>query len=228
MRNAIAVFSQSQMHCLGLATFLARVGNRDGVVVLDDPIVSIDDDFSVHFFTAVLQELCERNIQVIMLTHNQKSWREIQNRYDGGRSEAFQLHLDDPAIGTSIIKSGDALAAMLKACDPFTKSNLLAPRKECCQKIRDCAERLCKELLVSKRREQGDPTAMLADYSGADGNLGGLIPKVTPYLDADEPGKLNSIRDHTNPGNHDDDVPAKNMLGVFLGDLKRLRKKYIE
>lgn len=82
LRNAIAVFSQSQMHCLGLATFFARRGEAGGFILLDDPIMAIDDDYSVHFFTCVLRELEQRGVQVIILTYSQKTWTEIQNRYD--------------------------------------------------------------------------------------------------------------------------------------------------
>lgn len=227
LRNAIAVFSQSQMHCLGLATFFARTCKGGGFIVLDDPIITIDDDYSVHFFTAVLQELNERGVQVIMLTYDQKTWREIQNRYDNGRSEAFQLNLNNPTDGTIILKSGDTLSTMLKTCDPFTNSSLLEPRKECCQKIRDCAERLCKELIVKYRHKEGDNTAMLSDYTGNQGTLGHLIPLVVPYLASDEPGKLHAIRANTSPGNHDDDVPPKASLKTYLGDLKLLKKKYL-
>jgi hypothetical protein len=225
--NAIAVFSQSQMHCLGLATFFARTGVGGGFLLLDDPIITFDDDYSVHFFTAVLRELEQRNVQVIMLTYNRKTWTEIQSRYDDGRSEAFQLLLNNPTEGTTILKSSDTLTAMLKACEPFTTSSLLEHRKDCCQKVRDCAERWCKELLVKNRHKQGDDTAMLSDYTGSGGTLGSLIPLVTPYLASDEPGKLKAIRDNTNPGNHDDDVPPKTSLKVYLGDLKALKTNYL-
>jgi hypothetical protein len=227
LRNAIAVFSQSQMHCLGLATFFARTGAGGGFLLLDDPIIAIDDDYSIHFVTAVLQELEKRGVQVILLTFNRKTWTEIQNRYDDGRSEAFQLSLDDPTEGTTILKSSDTLAAMLKACEPATTSSLLEHRKDGCQRIRDCAERWCKGLLVQERKIQGDSGAMISDYTGPDGTLGKLIPLVIPYLDKDEPGKLTSIRNNTNPGNHDDDVPSKESLRVYLGDLKALRQKYL-
>ena len=214
------------MHCLGLATFFARTCTGGGFIILDDPIIAIDDDYSVHFFTAVLKELEQRRVQVIMLTYNQKTWTEIQNRYDNGRSEAFQLHLNNPTDGTIILKSSDTLIAMLKACEPFTTSSLLEHRKDCCQRIRDCAERWCKELLVINRHQQGDDTAMLSDYTGTSGNLGSLIPLVTPYLASDEPGKLKAIRDNTNPGNHDGDVPPKTSLKAYLGNLKALKRKY--
>lgn len=228
IRDAIAVFSQSQLHCLGLATFLARTGGGGGFVVLDDPIISIDDDYSVHFINAVLEALQDRGVQVILLTYEQKTWRAIQERYDNGRCEAFQLSLDDPGLGTIIEKSSDALSAKMKAAEPLTRSNNLATRKDCCQRVRDCGEQFCKQLLVKKRREQGESEALVIDYSGSRGNLDYLINEATPYLgSSDEPGKLNMLRQLINTGNHDDDVPPKETLAVCLGDLTKMKRKYL-
>ena len=37
-------------HCLGLALFLARAQHEgSGFIVLDDPVLSSDDDYRVHF-----------------------------------------------------------------------------------------------------------------------------------------------------------------------------------
>ena len=228
VRDAIAVFSQSQIHCLGLATFFARVAAGGGFLVLDDPIISIDDDYSAHFINSVLEELQVRGVQVIMLTYEQKTWRAVQERFDGGRSEAFQLNRDNPLEGTQILKSSDALALMLKAAEPFTRSNDLSIRKDGAQRVRDCGERFCKELLVKKRRESGDSNALITDYSGARGVLDRLIVDTIPYLTGpDEPGKLKLLKSLTNSGNHDDDVPAKTTLSVCRGDLVALAKKYL-
>lgn len=228
IRDAIAVFSQSQLHCLGLATFLARSAISGGFIVLDDPIISIDDDYSVHFINAVLDELRTRGVQVILLTYEQKTWRAIQGRYGDGQCEAFQLNLDDPRVGTVVRKSSDALSVKLKAAEPFTRSNDLSTRKEGSQRIRDCGERLCKDLLVKKRREGGDSAALTTDYSGTSGTLGYLVGEVTPHLESpDEPGKLRLLEQRTNPGNHDDDVPPKTTLAVCLGDLTAMKRKYL-
>ncbi len=228
IRDAVAVFSQSQLHCLGLATFFARAAAGDGFVILDDPIISIDDDYSAHFINSALAELAARDVQVIMLTYEQKTWRAIQARYGEGQAEAFQLNLDEPAKGTLLVKSSDRLAMMLKAAKPFTQSSVLSVRKDGCQRIRDCGERFCKELLVTKRREQGDSAALVTDYSDRRGSLDSLIDETVPYLDgSDEPGKLRMLGPLVNPGNHDDDVPSKTMLAVCLGNLKKLRQKYL-
>lgn len=228
IRDAIAVFSQSQIHCLGLATFFARVAGGGGFLVLDDPIIAMDDDYSAHFINSVLEDLRKRDVQVIMLTYDQRTFRATQARYGDSQCEAFNLNLDDPSTGTVIVKTSDALSMMLKAADPFTRSSVLATRKEGCQRIRDACERFCKELVVGRRQDAGDATALITDYTGPQGTLDHLIPEVIPYLEgSDEPGKLRLLQQQTNPGNHDDDVPSKTALRVDLGNLRTLKQKYL-
>lgn len=48
VRDVIAVFSHSQLHCLGLALFLARAQHEGlGFIILDDPVLSSDEDYRV-------------------------------------------------------------------------------------------------------------------------------------------------------------------------------------
>ena len=55
VRDVIAVFSQSQLHCLGLALFIARALHEGaGFMVLDDPILASDEDYRAYFKAAVL------------------------------------------------------------------------------------------------------------------------------------------------------------------------------
>ena len=115
---------------------------------------------------------------------------------------------------------------MLKAAEPFTTSSQLLHRRDGAGKIRMAAERFCKELLVSERRTSGDTNALITEYDNV--QLNALITQVTPYLKRqDEAGKLGSIRQSTNPGNHDDDVPSKETLKVCLGNLRRFKRDYL-
>jgi hypothetical protein len=71
VREAIAVFSYSQIHCLGLAAFLARAMREGtGFIVLDDPILSSDDDHRVHFLHNGIQTLLNAGFQIILLTQD--------------------------------------------------------------------------------------------------------------------------------------------------------------
>jgi len=83
LRDVIAVFSQSQLHCLGLALFLARSTQEGtGFIVLDDPILSSDEDYRAHFNAAVIEELCRLGIQVLILTQDQGTVRDLCERYE--------------------------------------------------------------------------------------------------------------------------------------------------
>jgi len=65
----------------------------------------------------------------------------------------------------------------------------------------------------------------LTTYDGVE--LGQLIINVTVYLtDPSHVGKLNTIRQETNPGNHDHKTPTSTALKCAIGDLRRLKKDY--
>lgn len=114
----------------------------------------------------------------------------------------------------------------MNAVKPFIRSNTAELRKRAGERLRDIAERFCKELAVRSRFAAGDTLAGITDYDGQ--NLGQLIPVVHPYLtDASHPGKLNAIRDGLNPANHDGGIPDRGMLTVCFGDLQRFAKDYL-
>jgi len=139
--------------------------------------------------------------------------------------DTFQLSKE--ISGTVALKSSDGLAVMLSRAEPFVSSENPEFRKMAAERLRDAGERFCKELLVKKRREAGDPAALITDYDGK--TLGQLIPEVNPALvmDSSHPGKLKTLEKHLNPGKHDDTPPSKGELQVALGDLKRFKKDYL-
>jgi wobble nucleotide-excising tRNase len=68
----------SQLHCLGLSLFLARaVKEGVGFIVLDDPILSSDEDYRAYFNAPVVEELLALGVQVLLLTQDQRTWKEI-------------------------------------------------------------------------------------------------------------------------------------------------------
>jgi hypothetical protein len=82
IRDVIAIFSQSQLHCLGLALFLARA-IREGAtfLVLDEPVLSSDEDHRAFFNTAVVERLLHLGIQIVILTQEEKAWKDLEHRY---------------------------------------------------------------------------------------------------------------------------------------------------
>jgi len=226
IRDAIAVFSHSQLHCLGIAAFVARViRDKIGFMVLDDPIISSDEDHRPHFIRTVIEDLLAKAVQVIVITQDHKTWVDMNELYGHKNVDTFQLSKE--ISGTVALKSSDGLAVMLSRAEPFVSSESPEFRKMAAERLRDAGERFCKELLVKKRREAGDPAAFITDYDGK--TLGQLIPEVNPALvmDSSHPGKIKTLEKHLNPGKHDDTPPSKGELQVALGDLKRFKKDYL-
>ena len=84
-----------------------------GFMVLDDPILASDEDYRAFFKTAVLEELIGGGLQVIVLTQDQKTWKDLEHRYLHANIDMFQMALTDPAYGTAVTNTGDDLMAML-------------------------------------------------------------------------------------------------------------------
>jgi AAA domain len=228
VRDVIAVFSQSQLHCLGLALFIARsLHEGAGFVILDDPILSSDEDYRAHFKAAVLEALIAAGVQVVILTQDQKSWKDLEHRYLHANIDMFQMALVDPAEGTTVTNTGDDLAAMIARAAVLARGGHADLRKQAGELLRNAAERFCKEMLVRDRWAKGDRQAAISDYDGK--NLGQLSPQVEPLLAADpsHPGKLRSVGNELNPAKHDDGIPDQGTLNVALGDLRYLKKQYL-
>ena len=228
VRDVIAVFSQSQLHCLGLALFIARALHEGaGFMVLDDPILASDEDYRAYFNTAVLEKLIDAGVQVIVLTQDQKTWKDLEQRYLHANIDMFQMALTDPADGTAVTNTGDDLVTMLVRAEVLARGGHAELLKRAGEHLRNTAERFCKEMLVRDRWTKGDKGAALSDYDGK--NLGQLGPKVELLLTADpsHPGKLRTMGSQLNPAKHDDDTPNRGTIAVTLGDLKFFKKQYL-
>ncbi len=232
IRDVIAVFSDSQLHCLGLAIFLARAEHYGSTfIVLDDPVLTSDEDYKTHFRTRVIGHLQELGIQTIVLTQHQETRREIAIVNDHHGVDQFEIGIPDPSKGSVVNKTSDEFSAMLARAEAFTNSEDILIRRTLGKMLRDAAERFCKMLLVKKRQESGDAAAAISDYNrGVLGGSSGLVQKVTPYLTAhpSDPGKLQAMRNDLNPPAHDSDtVPTRQSLREALGNLKKFRKEYL-
>ena len=228
LRDVIAVFSYSQLHCLGLALFLARsLKEGTGFIVLDDPILSSDEDYRAFFNAMVLDELLKLGMQVIVLTQDQRSWKDLGERYLHQNITLFQVVLQSPADGSTVVNTADDLEAKLVRAETLIRGGHPSLHKQGGEAIRDATERFCKEMLVRDCRAKGDAAVSLSYYDNK--NLGYLSPLVEPLMvgDPSHPGKLRTIRSAVNPAKHDDAVPASGTLKVALGDLRFLKKTYL-
>jgi hypothetical protein len=228
VRDVIAVFSQSQLHCLGLSLFLARAEqDGNGFIVLDDPVLSSDEDYRVHFNATVIEALLDLPLQVIVITQDHRTWTELDTRYRHRGISRAQLLLDDPRTGTEIENTSEALLAMLTRATSLARGGHPDARKSCGLHLRDAGERFCKEVLVKEDKAKGNGKAGLADYDGK--VLEWLCPRVEPLLDGDpsHPGKLEAFRNAVNDACHDNQPPSSAAMKQACGELKYLVKQYL-
>ncbi|MCW5716905.1 MAG: AAA family ATPase [Bauldia sp.] len=228
LRDVIAIFSQSQLHCLGLALFLARAEHEGaGFIVLDDPVLSSDEDYRVHFNTTVLSELLSLSIQVVVLTQDHDTWEELETRYRHVGISTAQLFIEAPADGTIIENTSDALLAKINRAKSLARGGHPDLRKECGIQLRDAGERFCKEMLVSDRRQNGDMAASLTDYD--DRTMEWLFPKMEHLLDRDpsHPGKFTVFKKTVNDACHDNAPPSSAAMVQAHGEIRFLVKEYL-
>lgn len=227
-RDAVAVFSQSQLHCLGLAIFLARASTEKvGFIVLDDPVLTSDEDYRPNFASGVIEGLLAEGIQVIIATQDYSTAKDIGTRWSFRGSARFNIVRNDPLLGSEIRNEDDDLAALIAKAVPFCNTDDPELRKQGGAKVRECIERFGKLLLVKDRQGKGETLASITDYDGQ--NFGNYSAKVMALLtkDPSHPGKLQAAHNYATPGPHDDAPPPKAQLKVAIGDLKRLKADYL-
>lgn len=227
MRDVIAVFSQSQLHCLGLALFLARAQSEGvGFIILDDPVLSSDEDYRVHFNSTVVEALLELPIQVIVLTQDNRNWRELEIRYRYKGIATAQLYIEAPGHGTTIENTSDELLAKINRATALARGGHPDSRKECGVQLRDAGERFCKEMLIVDQRAKGNKSAQLSDYDGK--TLEWLAPRVEPLLakDGSHAGKFEVFRNTVNDACHDNAPPGTAVMVQACGEIRYLMKEY--
>lgn len=228
VRDVIAIFSQSQLHCLGLALFLARAEHEgQGFIILDDPVLSSDEDYRVHFNATVLSELIKIPVQVIVLTQDHATWEDIETRYRHLGISTAQLIVESPAEGTIIENTSDALAAKINRAKSLARGGHPDSRKAAGVHLRDAGELFCKEMLVKDRHAKGEVAASLTDYDGK--TLEWLLPRVEPLLDRDpsHPGKLQAFKSTVNDACHDNTPPGNAAMTHACGEINSLQREYL-
>ena len=229
VRDVIAIFSQSQLHCLGLALFLARAQHeKAGFIVLDDPVLSSDNDYRVHFNSTVLEEILKLPIQVIVLTQDYTAWKDIEILHRHVGISTAQMYIDSPQAGAVIENTSDNLTAKVNRANSLARGGHPDVRKESGIQLRDAGELFCKEMLVIDRHSKGEQAAALSDYDGK--ILEWLCPRVQPLLDQDpsHPGKLEAFRNTVNSACHDNTPPGTAEMTQACGVIRYLVKKYLD
>jgi len=226
VRDALGVFSDSQLNALGLAAFLARTKLQESpLVVLDDPLQAGDSDHRATFVVYVLQELLDLGVQVIVLSFDDMLRKLLHNRYEALPIDGFVVTLENPSDGSVVAKISDTADALLQQASVHLVSDHPAVRRAGSQAVRVAGERVAKEILVKERSARGE-ICSLEDYEGE--TLGPLIIALAPYLtDRADLGKWKTVNTLTSPAHHDSAQPTRTDLKVALGDLRKFYKTYI-
>jgi hypothetical protein len=114
-REALGVYSDSQLNALGLSIFLARtelLGTH--VLVLDDPIPGSDPEHRLTFVQNTLGELLHAGVQVVVTTFDGKlaDWAFASH---GSSSEGISYRLDliDVIAGPEPSMTADAFSQLM-------------------------------------------------------------------------------------------------------------------
>ncbi len=224
-RDAIGIFSDSQLNCFGLSTFIARtLQENSGIIIFDDPIQSLDREHADLFTTKAIEKIInDYDHQLILFTHDYEFWNDLKTFYISKNPKMYHIRMSqDIYEGSMITDVEDSLQVALSILDMIIRIDDDEIFEISTNKIRSAAEIFCKELICKNTME------MPSKYDGK--TLGDLIPKVESFLtkDPSHPGKLRYIERRTNTGSHDcvKYAPRENALKVMFGDLKKLKKDY--
>lgn len=228
-RDALGVFSDSQLNALGLSTFLARTELvKSPFVFLDDPIPGSDGDHRLTFCQNTLANLLSSGMQVIVTTYDPKLAEHAQTINESWEPITYDLTLLNIVEGTEPAQTSDLFSNYMLQGEDGINAPTSAGRRGASTAYRSAAERLAKQVVATNRTASGTVTSV-ADIEREAKELGKLIPLVVPYtLSPDEKGKWQVIPKVLNPGNHDDGAPSTIDLKQIRGNLRQIAKAHSE
>lgn len=122
--DALRVFSESQINILGIAAFATRsklLGHR--LLILDDPVQSMDEDHFKTFCSQLLPELLGEDNQIIILTHNETFARELSFCWDDSEIDYFvTMKIDHTRKQGCTVEEGNRrVSERLKRADKYAE-----------------------------------------------------------------------------------------------------------
>lgn len=227
-RDAVAVFSDSQLNCLGLSMFLARCElDNFGLIIFDDPIQSLDKDHEYLFISEVVEKLLGLGIQVMVFTHSRSFWSDLQARHAARLPKGFKVVQETtPTISTNIHAMDSEIADLLKRIDSIVRNPDADVALSAANQIRSAAELFCK-LMICKNESSDDNPLAPSVFDGK--MLPELLRKAEPHLiqDPSHAGKIRHIESCTCRGSHHDyGTDPRVSLRSMLGDVRSLSREY--
>ena len=105
--DVLRVFSESQVNALGVAAFVTRsklLGHK--MLVLDDPVQSMDEDHFKTFARDLISEVLDDGFQIVLLTHNDAFARDVSH-YHYGRPDYVTMSVRHSRKDGSVVTEGN-------------------------------------------------------------------------------------------------------------------------
>jgi len=229
VRNALAVFSNSQLNALGLSAFLARCTLLNTpIVLLDDPVPGSDREHRSTFASSVVGALLDDGRHVIVTTHDSELARHLHTSHQHLGVDEFKVVLSDPRGGAQVLRTGDDFEHLMLDASSQMHSPLTGNRRAAGNALRIAAERLAKHVTVAGRRRAGDISAAVSDYDNK--NLRDLRPLAAQYVvRPNEIGQWQLLARILNDADHDTlDPPLPADLKNSHSILRQLKRQHLE
>ncbi|ORV92741.1 AAA family ATPase [Mycolicibacterium iranicum] len=227
-REALGVYSDSQLNALGLSIFLARTELLGApIVVLDDPIPGSDAGHRLTFVQYTLGALLTGGTQVILTTFDSKLAEWSYTNHGGTDFLAYKLDLIDIRAGTEPTQTTDTFGQLMLEAEESLHAPTAKGRRSACNTMRSAAERLAKQIIATGTTDAGTPTT-ITDVEAKATQLGDLLTLLYPFVveGNSEKGQWKTLPKVLNPGSHDDDVPSTTELKVIFGNLRHINKAH--
>jgi hypothetical protein len=221
--DALRVFSESQVNALGVAAFITRsrlVGHR--VVILDDPVQSMDEEHFKTFAQELLPWMLEQGLQVIVLSHNATFARDVSYWHYDRQGYVTMVVRHSRRHGCVVEEGNRRVSERLRLAEMSVDEG--KPR-QAWSFIRLALERLYTIVYVRYGPTDFDPASwqnQTAEHMWTAG-AGDIIATEVP----DAPKRLKEILDMTAAGGHDKpargETDARRSIDYLRGLLSKLR-----
>jgi hypothetical protein len=220
--------SSSQLNCVGLAVYMAtccRKGSPFKLILIDDPIQSMDDEHTEAFKKQVVKKLLDQDFQIILLTHMENFADSVERLYRGQGPLFYRLD-GYTQSGPNPVWKGPEIKRLL--VEVRRDKDALNPghRNKAVQSLRQFAERFIKDFFeadtgrsISKKYEK-KTWAELRE-----------LLRQCPNFDFTDEAELEDTCNFTSPFLHTDEslpqkVPAPHQLNPHYQSMNTLLDKY--
>lgn len=216
--DALSVFSESQINVVGLAAFITRshfLGHK--LLILDDPVQSMDEEHFRTFAQKVLPFLREQGFQIIVLTHNDTFERQISYAHIDHDNYVTMEIRHSRRNGCQVDEGSRRVAERLKRAEKFAEDGEL---DRAWYYVRIALERLYTVVQIKHGPEDFDPSKWenhTAENMWEE-SVGSLIENLIPGNGE----RLHEILQMTVSGAHDKTSTSNIDLFEAINDIRDL------